>query len=204
MNSKKIIQGCISGLLLLLVVLSLVGILMLWTGVHNADRTGTFNLFGYSFHLNKSTAMEPLMMRNDLIVVKHTNFSQIRENDFAAFYYQTEDGEHLLVRKVEKIDNLVYTVTDTAGGKLEISAENVRFLGKATSRSPKLGRAVLFLQTDDGKMIFLGWTAGIALCLVGLTILVHLIRKMLQKQSASPQSPADKITGEPLSFDKSL
>jgi hypothetical protein len=173
--------------------------ILLGIGVKNASHTGTFNLFGYSFHLNKSTAMEPDMLRNDLIVVKHANFSDITEGDYAAFYYLEEGEEHLLVRKVTAIDGLLYTVADTSGNTLELSAENCRFLGEATLRSAQLGQWVLFLQSEDGKMIFLGWAAGIALCAIGLSILFHVIWKALWIQR---HAPSDGITGEMLSFDQ--
>ncbi len=200
MDWKKVTRISVSAVLSLLILCSIVGMVLLGVGVSNANKTGTFNLFGYSFHLNKSTAMEPDIMRNDLVVVRHADFSEIEAGDYAAFYYEEDGTEHLLVRKVEAVDGLTYRVADTSGNALDISAENARFLGIATQRSEALGQAVLFLQSEDGKMIFLGWTAGVAICLIGLTILFHLIWKMLAQQRSA--GPADGITGEVLDFDQ--
>ena len=202
MDWKKAVRIGASVLLTLLILCSLVGMILLGVGVHNADRTGTFNLFGRSYHLNKSADMEPDIMENDLIVIRHTDFSDIQPGDYIAFYYTdpaAADEEHLMVRRVESVDGLSYRVADTAGNVLELSAENCRFLGEATSRSAFLGTAVTFLQTEDGQMIFAGWTAGIAIFLLGLTILVHVLWKMVGAQQRS--GPSDGITGEVLQFD---
>lgn len=199
MDWKKIVRIGATALLSLTILVSIVGMILLGVGIGNARQTGAFNLWGYSFHLNKSTAMEPDLMRNDLVVVQHTDFSGIDAGDYAAFYYYEDDAEHLLVRKVLAVDGLSYTVADTAGNELQISAENARFLGEATLRSAQLGQVVLFLQSEDGKMIFLGWTAGIALFLIGLAILSHIIWKLLGKSSARV---VDQITGEALCFDQ--
>lgn len=200
MDWRKATRTGASAVLSLLIICSIAGMILLGIGMSNANKTGTFNLFGYSFHLNKSTAMEPDIMRNDLVVVRHGDFSEISVGDYAAFYYEEDGEEHLLVRRVRAVSGLTYRVADTSGGTLEISAENARFLGVAVQRSAALGQAVLFLQTEDGKMIFLGWTAGIAICLIGLTILFHVIWKLLAVQRR--EGPADGITGETLDFDE--
>ncbi len=200
MDWRKATRTGASAVLSLLIICSIAGMILLGIGMSNANKTGTFNLFGYSFHLNKSTAMEPDIMRNDLVVVRHGDFSEISVGDYAAFYYEEDGEEHLLVRRVRAVSGLTYRVADTNGGTLEISAENARFLGVAVQRSAALGQAVLFLQTEDGKMIFLGWTAGIAICLIGLTILFHVIWKLLAVQRR--EGPADGITGETLDFDE--
>lgn len=200
MGWQKIVRVSVSAVLTLLILCSLVGMILLGVGVQNADKTGTFNLFGHSYHLNKSTDMEPDILKNDLISIEHLDFSDIQVGDYIAFYYTEAETneEHLLVRRVQAVNGLTYQVADTQGNVLEISAENSRFLGRAASRSATLGKAVTFLQTEDGKMIFLGWTAGIALCLFGLTILFHVIWKLLK----APKGPSDGITGETLSFDE--
>ena len=104
MDWKKVTRISVSAVLSLLILCSIVGMVLLGVGVSNANKTGTFNLFGYSFHLNKSTAMEPDIMRNDLVVVRHADFSEIEAGDYAAFYYEEDGTEHLLVRKVEAVD----------------------------------------------------------------------------------------------------
>ena len=197
----RVIRIVISVLLLLLILACLVGIAFLGTGVGNAGRTGTFNLFGRSFHLNKSDDMEPDILKNELVVVRHTDFSDLKTGDLAAFYFEEDGEEHLLIRRIQSIDGLSYVVADNAGNSLELSADTCRFLGKATSKSAALGQAVIFLQTEEGRMIFFGWTAGITVFLLGFTILIHVLWKMLRSRRAGPQGPVDALTGEPLSFD---
>lgn len=200
MGWQKIVRISVSAVLTLLILASVVGMVLLGTGIQNANKTGTFNLFGHSYHLNKSTDMEPDVLKNDLISIEHLDFADVQAGDYVAFYYmdETSEEEHLLIRRVQATDGLSCQVADTKGNVLEITAENCRFLGRAASRSPSLGKAVTFLQTEDGKMIFLGWTAGIALCLLGLTLLFHVVWKLVR----APQGPSDGITGEPLRFDQ--
>ena len=53
-------------------------------------------------------------------------------------------------------------------------------------------------------MIFCGWTIGITLFLLGLTILIHLLWKLLTGKAAVPPGPVDALTGQPLSFDEPI
>lgn len=198
MDWKKVLRNVASILLILLILFSLIGMAILGTGVKNAGRTGTFNLFGKSYHLNKSRAMEPAIGQNELVVVEHTDFSSLKEGDFVAFFYTVSGEKYLLIRRLEKIDGLSYIMADTQGNTLEISAENCRILGRAVSRSASLGQMVLFLQSEDGRMIFYGWTFGAALFFIGLTILFHVLWKLVNRQNAPG---IDRITGEALAFD---
>ena len=203
-KTSRIVRIVISALLILLILASLTGIFLFSAGVRNADQTGTFNLFGRSYHLNKSAAMSPNIEKNDLIVVRHMPFSSLREGDLMAFYMEEDGKEHLLVRRIQSIQGITYTVTDNADETLELSADTCRILGKATSKSAALGKAVIFLQTSEGRMIFFGWTIGITLLLLGLTILIHLLWKLLTGKAAVPPGPVDALTGQPLSFDEPI
>ncbi len=200
-TAGHVVRIIISVLLLLLILSCIVGMVFLGVGVGNANRTGTFNLFGHSFHLNKSNAMEPDISKNELVVVKHMPFSDLAEGDLVAFYVEEDGEEHLLIRRIEVINGITYTVADNEGTTMEISADTCRFLGKATSKSAALGKAVVFLQTEEGRMIFFGWTAGVTVFLLGFTILIHVLWKMIFGKPLKPQGPIDALTGEPLSFD---
>ena len=116
-----------------------------------------------------------------------------------------EDGkEHLLIRRIQSIKGITYTVTDNTDETLELSADTCRILGRAISKSASLGKAVIFLQTSEGRMIFCGWTLGITLFLLGLTILVHLLWNLLSGKAGASKGPVDALTGQPLSFDEPI
>lgn len=198
MDWKKAVRIGASTVLTLLILLSVLGMALLGAGVHNADKTGTFSLFGHSYHLNKSADMEPDIQKNDLISIRHAEFSDVQPGDYIAFFYRDSQEQEVMVRRVQAIDGAVCQVADTSGNTLELTAENSSFLGLAEGRSPSLGKAAVFLQTEDGKMIFMGWTAGIALFLLGFTLLFHVVWKLL----GTPRGPSDGITGEPLRFDE--
>lgn len=199
-KARQVARVVASGLLLAAIAACITGMLLLGVGVGNAGQTGTFNLFDRSFHLNKSDDMAPDLRKNDLVVVEHLSFAELKVDDFAAFYMEAEGEEHLLIRRITKVNGMTYTVADSAGEEFEISADSCRILGKATLKSEGLGQAVIFLQTADGRMIFIGWTAGIAVFLVGLTILLHVLWKLIF-QKREGDGPVDELTGVPLSFD---
>ena len=198
MDWKKAVRIGASAVLTLLILLSVLGMALLGAGVRNADQTGTFSLFGYSYHLNKSADMEPDILKNDLISIRQAEFSDVQPGDYIAFSYLDGQEQEIMVRRVQSVDSAVCQAVDTAGNVLELTAENCRLLGLAEGRSPSLGKAAVFLQTEDGKMIFMGWTAGIALLLLGLTLLFHVIWKLI----GTPRGPSDGITGVPLRFDE--
>lgn len=203
-KTGRIIRIVVTVLLILLILVSLTGIVLFGTGVRNTKQTGTFNLFGRSYHLNKSTAMEPDLEKNDLVVVRHLSFSQLKEGDLMAFYMEEDGKEHLLIRRIQSIRGITYTVEDNSGESFEVSADTCRILGKATSKSTTLGKAVLFLQTSEGRTIFYGWTAGVTAFLLGLTILVHVLGKLLFGKPVESDGPVDALTGQPLSFDEPI
>ena len=195
MNSAKtgrIIRIVVTVLLILLILVSLTGIVLFGTGVRNTKQTGTFNL------------LEPDLEKNDLVVVRHLSFSQLKEGDLMAFYMEEDGKEYLLIRRIQSIRGITYTVEDNSGEGFEVSADTCRILGKATSKSTTLGKAVLFLQTSEGRTIFYGWTAGVTAFLLGLTILVHVLGKLLFGKPVESDGPVDALTGQPLSFDEPI
>ena len=72
---KKMSQGTkniITVVCSFIILCSIVGLILLGIGVKNADRTGTFNLFGKSYHLMQSSDMARAIKNSDMIMVKHT------------------------------------------------------------------------------------------------------------------------------------
>lgn len=99
------------------------------------------------------------------------------QGDLVAFYQEKDGVDHLLVRRLLQVNGVEYVVADEAGTQVILSAEDTRFLGTVQSKSAVLGKAVLFLQSEDGKPIFLWWSFGILFFVVGLSILLHVILK---------------------------
>lgn len=161
-----------------LIVLLLCGIVLLGIGSLSVGKTGTFNLFGYSYHLNKSDTLSPAIMRNDLVVVKHLPVTEFSEGNLIAFYQENENGgSDLLIRRLAEINGNELAIMDEAGETAILSADSTRFLGVATSKSTRLGKMVLFLQSDSGRSMFLWWAVGIFAFLIGVIILVHILLK---------------------------
>ncbi|MEG2597726.1 MAG: S24/S26 family peptidase, partial [Oscillospiraceae bacterium] len=161
----------------IVILFSVIGMILLGIGVKNADRTGTFNLFGRSYHLMQSEEMAPAINNEDMIVVKHTPATSFQQGDLVAFYQEQDGKDHLMVRRLLAADGTDFVLADEAGNQVMLSATDTRFLGTVGSKSAILGKAVLFLQSDDGKAMFLWWCFGILFFIIGITILAHVILK---------------------------
>ncbi len=188
---KKMSQGTkniITVVCSFIILCSIVGLILLGIGVKNADRTGTFNLFGRSYHLMQSSDMAPSINDNDMIVVKHAPATSFAQGDLVAFYQEKDGADHLLVRRLLQVNGAEYVVADEAGTQVTLSVEDTRFLGTVQSKSALLGKAIVFLQSEDGKSIFLWWSFGILFFVVGLTILLHVIFK-----NRHPEEPTQTI-----------
>ncbi len=160
-----------------IILCSIIGLIILVIGANNADKTGTFNIFGKSYHLMQSNDMEPVINNNEMIVVKHIPSTSFIEGDLVAFYYEQFNGEYLLVRRLEKIDGMDYFLLNEKNEEIIISAGDTRFLGIVTSKSAFLGKMLVSLQSKDGKMIFIWWSLGILFFIAGITMMIHVILK---------------------------
>ena len=161
----------------IIIIFSVIGMAFLGIGVKNADKTGTFNLFGKSYHIMQADDMSPVIDMNDMIVVKHCSPTSFKRGDLIAFYYEQFEDEHILIRRLSDIDGMEYTLTDEKGNKMLVSAEKTRFLGIVDSRSAALGKMVSNLQAEGGKSVFLWWSLGILFFVAGVTMLLHVIIK---------------------------
>ena len=180
MSSQKnnIFKNLVAFICVIVIVISVIGMAFLGLGVKNADKTGTFNLFGKSYHLMQADDMSPVIDLNDMIVVKHCSPTSFKKGDLIAFYYeQFEDEEHILIRRLSDVDGMEYTLTDEKGNKMLVSAEKTRFLGTVDSRSAAPGKMVSNLQAEGGKSVFLWWSLGILFFVTGVTMLLHVIIK---------------------------
>ncbi len=179
MNGKKSqgFKSIIAVICSIIIIISVIGMALLGIGVKNADKTGTFNLFGKSYHLMQADDMSPVIDLNDMIVVKHCSPTSFKKGDLIAFYYEQFEDEHILIRRLSDIDGMEYTLSDEKGNKMLVSAEKTRFLGTVSSKSAALGKMVSNLQTSGGKSVFLWWSLGILFFVAGVTMMLHVIIK---------------------------
>ena len=140
----------------------------------------------------QSSDMAPSINNSDMIIVKHAPPTSFAQGDLVAFYQEKDGVDHLLVRRLLQVNGVEYIVADEAGAQITLSAEETRFLGTVQSKSALLGKAVLFLQSEDGKPIFLWWSFGILFFVVGLTILLHVIFKNRYPQEPPREDDQDE------------
>ncbi|MCI8601179.1 MAG: hypothetical protein HFE45_06245 [Oscillospiraceae bacterium] len=170
-------RTAITALNTVLVIAGAVLILLLSIGTLKAKTDGTFSLFGRSFHLNQSDQMSPMVERSDLVMIRRMSPTSFQMGDLIAFYQEQDGKDYLVIRQLVGMMDSSYYLGDGSGEQIVVSASDTRFLGRVESRSPKLGMAVQFLQSKEGKSIYLWWTGSLLFLLSGVIILLHVIVK---------------------------
>lgn len=163
-----------------LVILGLVIMLLLAVGIAGARSSGTFTLFGRSYHLIQSEQMSPAIEKGDLVVVRNMPPTSFQMGDLIAYYEREGDQDYLIVRQLTGIMDATYYLADGSGNQTQVAADTTRFLGRVESRSTSLGTAVQFLQDREGRKIYLWWTVSLLFMLTGVIILLHVILKNRQ------------------------
>lgn len=171
------VRAAVTVLNIALIVVGLLAMLVLGLGTAGAKNGGTFGLFGRSYHLNQSEQMSPVIEKNDLVAIRKADPTDFQLGDLIAYYQEDAGKDYLLIRRLVSIAGSEYYLEDGEGEQTIVDANETRFLGKVTSRSPKLGTAVQFLQSKDGKKIYLWWTASLLFLLIGVIVLLHVIVK---------------------------
>ena len=179
-QKKPMPQGAKIAVTILNMALILVGIaamLILALGTVGARNGETFALFGRSYHLNQSDQMSPVIEKNDLITVRGAAPTSFRMGDLIAYYQEDGGKDYLVIRKLVGMVGSEYYLEDGDGVQTVVDAGTTRFLGTVEARSPKLGVAVQFLQSKEGKKIYLWWTVSLLFLLIGAITLLHVILK---------------------------
>lgn len=186
MNQRKTMpqsaKAAVTVLNIVLVLLGLIAMLVLAVGTIGAKSNGTFGLFGRSYHLNQSEQMSPMIEKNDLVTIRETAPTSFQMGDLIAYYHEEEGKDYLIIRKLVGMVGSEYYLEDGDGVQTVVNASETWFLGKVESRSPKLGTAVQFLQSKEGKKIYLWWTVSLLFLLIGIIMLLHVILKNVGRQ----------------------
>ena len=180
-NQKKSmpqsVRTAITALNTILVLLGLTAVLLLSMGTLGARSGGTFSLFGRSFHLNQSDQMSPMVEKGDLVMIRNMAPTSFQMGNLIAYYQRADGKDYLIIRELVGMVGSDYYLEDGEGNQTIVAAGETRFLGRVESRSPKLGLAVQFLQSREGKNIYLWWTASLLFLLIGIIVLLHVILK---------------------------
>jgi len=160
-----------------LVVLGILMIALLAAGTLKAKSSGTFGLFGRSFHLNQSDQMSPVVEKSDLVVIRNMSPTSFQLGNLIAYYQQEDNKNYLIIRELVGMVGSDYYLEDGQGNQTIVAAGTTQFLGRVEAKSAKLGLAVQFLQSKEGKSIYLWWTASLLFLLTGVIVLLHVILK---------------------------
>lgn len=195
MNPKKPmpqgVRTAITALNTALIVLGVLMIALLAAGTLKARSDGTFSLFGRSFHLNQSEQMSPVVEKSDLVVIREMSPTSFQMGNLIAYYQQEDDKNYLIIRELVCMVGSDYYLEDGQGNQTVVAADTTQFLGRVEARSARLGLAVQFLQSKEGKSIYLWWTGSLLFLLMGVVILLHVILK----NAGTPQLDDDADYG---------
>lgn len=169
----------------LILIFGVVLTMLLITGTKAAKEGGTFSVGGYNFYLNKSEGITEEIEKNDLVVIKKGDVTSFRIGDTVAFFYDYGGERKLTLKEFAGVVETEILVTDTLGETYTVPSAQTEFLGTVAFHSSFFGNAVRFLQTDDGKVIFLWWCGGLTAFAIGLNLLSFVIDKNLTKKELS-------------------
>lgn len=196
------VKTAITALNTILILLGLTAVLLLSMGTLGARSGGTFSLFGRSFHLNQSDQMSPMVEKGDLVMIRNMAPTSFQMGNLIAYYQQADGKDYLIIRELVGMVGSDYYLEDGGGNQTIVAAGETRFLGRVESRSPKLGLAVQFLQSREGKNIYLWWTASLLFLLIGIIVLLHVILKNIDPKETDEEVDygIDYLEAEPSSL----
>lgn len=162
MKAIKVLQNCITGVLILIIVLLAVIFFIP-------------QCLGYQPYNIQTGSMTPKYPVGSMIYVKAVPFEDIAEGDVIT-YHTAEDGGWVVTHRVTQIDNATQTiVTQGDANNTEDGIVNyANVIGKSTDFCiPFVGRIVTEYQSGNGKIITI---AGI-IFLMGVSFLLDLVNK---------------------------
>ena len=117
---------------------------------------GTLFIFLYVIGIEpfvvETGSMEPTIQRGSVSFInKHVEYDNINENDVIAF--SLPSGKKATHRVIKKTDRGLETKGDSNNNSDGISTTNANYVGKNVFSIPKLGYAVMLIQTTKGKII---------------------------------------------------
>lgn len=162
MKAIKVIQNCITGVLIVIIVLLAVVFFIP-------------QCLGYQPYNIQTGSMTPKYPVGGMIYVKSVPFEEIAEGDVIT-YQTAQDGGWVVTHRVTQIDSATQTIT-TQGDANNTEDGVVNYanvIGKSTDFCiPYVGRMVTEYQSGNGKIITI---AGI-IFLMGVSFLLDLIHK---------------------------
>ena len=177
---KKVLLKCISFILILLIILILfVDIVLIIQTMKKGNEIPS--IFGYKFFIQNVNTMKPNINVGDLVIIKNVDIASLREDDVIA--YRTLEDKVIMHRIISMdcfADGDLYF--ETKGDSNLIQDEGViranMVEGKMLTNIPKLGSAILFMQTPLGIVITL-----VIICLV-ITIVYQIEDKEIENRSS--------------------
>lgn len=162
MKVMKVIQNCITGILILIIILLLVIFFIP-------------QCLGYQPYNIQTGSMTPKYPVGSMIYVKSVPFEEIAVGDVIT-YRTAEDGGWVVTHRVTEIDAVTQTIV-TQGDANNAKDGTVNYsnvIGKSSDFCiPVLGRIVTEYQNGNGKVI----TIACIIFLMGVSFLLDLVRK---------------------------
>lgn len=149
----KIFKWIIYSILILILIVNFYIILQ-----SKASKDKVPSVFGYKPFIVLSGSMEPNIRIGDLIFVKKANIESLKVNDVIAF---RDDDKTVTTHRIIGIDTETYgqkcfiTKGDSNNVKDEILTCKNNLEGLYTSRIPKIGKIIMFIQEPLGFAVLM-------------------------------------------------
>ena len=142
-------------------------------------RSGSFSIFGCSWHYYQSDAMAGEIERNELIAINNDQPADFQPDDIVAFYADDASGRQVIqIARLLSVNGDEYTLVEAADGEpFVLSSRETVFVGTVAFHSERLGNLVQQMRTREGRQIFFGWSVAVLMFACGLTILLHVQRE---------------------------
>ena len=95
--------------------------------------------------------MRPTLYENDIIIVKEYNNNHLKENDIITFKHENRIISHKIIN-IENIngERIFHTKGDNNQIPDDFNIKHEQIYGKFLFRIPKIGRAVEYIQNENG------------------------------------------------------
>lgn len=143
--------------------------------------------FGIRLYGVQTGSMEPNYPVGAMLVVEPVEFEDLREGDVITF----SSGDSIVTHRIIAIDRQKQQLTTKGDNNNVADGSELHFSsvkGKVTYCIPKLGYAVLFLNTLTGKIV----AAVVIIAIAGVSLIVRMYRSPEEEEEEEKEEPAEK------------
>lgn len=157
-NKGKFSASSIAGIVLCVVFIPIILINIILIAGSYINPGELPGVFGIKPAVVLSGSMEPEIQVGDLIFIRSTDSALLKEGDVVCYLTSGKAVTHRIISVTQGEDGQPRYVTqgdaNNAADRLAVTTDQVQGIWKG-ARIPKLGSAILFMQTTTGMILFI-------------------------------------------------